>query len=641
MSKTILVAAFALFSSTAFAQVPQQPPIKAGFPLTLGGQGKVSTKPALADLKIAGDTAGVRSIVFGGNNGNLHVIHRTSPTTWAEAPGFPVAVGAKMFSSPAVGDLTGDGVPEIVVGYGDPFAGSLVGGVKAFRNNGALLWDHPSNDRDSNGSPDAVVGTPAIGDVDGDGQNDVVWGSTDYKVYFVTGSNGVNKPNWPRDVLDSVLSSPVLHDMDGDNRPEIIVGVDAHVDATFGTPNGGCLHVLSGSQPAIGTGFPANVGYPQNLAGFPKCVDQVIYTDPVVGDIDGDGRPDIVHGTGNFYTGATKAAYAWKCDGTAVSGWPVPLSGQTQFGSSLALANLDADAALEVVLTVDTTNQIYAINGNGTVMPGFPKAPLSFSGTTPNAGSPVVADVLGADSAPEILVPTNTDAAVLSAAGAQLTDGGTHTGAPSFYTTTALTNVSVADLDPGDGKIEVVAISAGPFPAATNTEINVWNPISRATSPLWGQYRQNERRTGVAPGTGPCRVYGACPAPPASPRFFTITPCRAADTRGSAGVPIGGPALGSGGLRDFALRGLCNVPTTAKALSLNVTVVFPTADGFVRFSPSCQMPTASTINFGPGQIRANNAVLQLGDSDGVLTANAFVTGSGSVHLLIDVNGYFE
>jgi hypothetical protein len=87
---------------------------------------------------------------------------------------------------------------------------------------------------------------------------------------------------------------------------------------------------------------------------------------------------------------------------------------------------------------------------------------------------------------------------------------------------------------------------------------------------------------------------------------------------------------GSGGLRDFVLRGQCSVPTTAKALSLNVTVVFPTGSGFVRFSPSTTMPTASTINFGPGQTRANNAVLQLGNSDGVLTANALVTGGGTV-----------
>jgi hypothetical protein len=114
------------------------------------------------------------------------------------------------------------------------------------------------------------------------------------------------------------------------------------------------------------------------------------------------------------------------------------------------------------------------------------------------------------------------------------------------------------------------------------------------------------------------------------------------DTRGTTGVPInGGGALASGGFRDFDLRNRCGVPGTAKALSLNITVVFPTSSGFVRFAPSCQMPTASTINFGPGQTRANNAVLQLGNSDGILTANAFVAGGGTVHLLVDVNGFFQ
>jgi len=69
--------------------------------------------------------------------------------------------------------------------------------------------------------------------------------------------------------------------------------------------------------------------------------------------------------------------------------------------------------------------------------------------------------------------------------------------------------------------------------------------------------------------------------------------------------------------------------------------VTPSNEGFVRFSPSCTPPLASTINFGVGQTRANNAVLLLGDTDGILTANAFVAGSGAVHLLIDINGYFQ
>jgi hypothetical protein len=84
---------------------------------------------------------------------------------------------------------------------------------------------------------------------------------------------------------------------------------------------------------------------------------------------------------------------------------------------------------------------------------------------------------------------------------------------------------------------------------------------------------------------------------------------------------------------------VCGVPATAKALSLNVTVTGPTNFGHVAFAPGC-VPGPSTINFGPGQTRANNAVLPIA-ADGRLTAGTFVLGGGSVHLILDVNGYFE
>jgi hypothetical protein len=50
------------------------------------------------------------------------------------------------------------------------------------------------------------------------------------------------------------------------------------------------------------------------------------------------------------------------------------------------------------------------------------------------------------------------------------------------------------------------------------------------------------------------------------------------------------------------------------------------------------MPT----NFAAGQTRANNAVLSLpGDGAGTLNVDPFVLGGGSVHLIVDVVGYFE
>lgn len=121
--------------------------------------------------------------------------------------------------------------------------------------------------------------------------------------------------------------------------------------------------------------------------------------------------------------------------------------------------------------------------------------------------------------------------------------------------------------------------------------------------------------------------------------FHTVDPCRVVDTRNPAGGR-GGPALVAGASRVFPVAGACGVPGTAWAVSLNVTVTQPTATGNVRLFPGgTPPPQASSVNYAAGATRANNAVAALG-SAGDLTALA-TQASGSVHLILDVNGYFE
>jgi PKD repeat protein len=126
---------------------------------------------------------------------------------------------------------------------------------------------------------------------------------------------------------------------------------------------------------------------------------------------------------------------------------------------------------------------------------------------------------------------------------------------------------------------------------------------------------------------------------PTPKQFYTITPCRLLDTRQTT-------ALASGTKLTFAAAGIsafaCGIPVTAKALSVNVTVVSPSGDGFVTLLPgNYPVPTASTINFGAGQTRTNSAVLPLSsDGSGTLAAQALVTGKGNLQLVVDVNGYF-
>jgi len=109
------------------------------------------------------------------------------------------------------------------------------------------------------------------------------------------------------------------------------------------------------------------------------------------------------------------------------------------------------------------------------------------------------------------------------------------------------------------------------------------------------------------------------------------------DTR----LPPDGPPLQPGEERTFTLAGLCGVPTGAVALSLNLTVTSPSAPGNLRlYPPEVPAPQASAINFAAGQTRANNAIVPAA-SDGSVAITVKNSSAGTVHLVLDVNGYFE
>ncbi|KAA0252292.1 MAG: hypothetical protein EDX89_19085 [Acidobacteria bacterium] len=126
--------------------------------------------------------------------------------------------------------------------------------------------------------------------------------------------------------------------------------------------------------------------------------------------------------------------------------------------------------------------------------------------------------------------------------------------------------------------------------------------------------------------------------PPAATRFHTLAPCRLFDSRWPAG-PLGAPAATGAAPRTVAHLGACGLPASARALSVNVTAVNPTADGFLTVHPADLPPPAtSTVNFRTGKVRANNAIV------GLSPAGAFVVRaglSGSVDVIVDVNGWFE
>jgi hypothetical protein len=116
-------------------------------------------------------------------------------------------------------------------------------------------------------------------------------------------------------------------------------------------------------------------------------------------------------------------------------------------------------------------------------------------------------------------------------------------------------------------------------------------------------------------------------------RFYAVPPCRVADTR--SGLP-----LGAGTERTLPVAGSCHIPSTARAVAVNLTVTQPTAPGFVTlFSAGGSLPSTSSINYRVGQTRANNGVFGLG-TGGALIARCG-QASGTTHFILDVYGYFE
>jgi hypothetical protein len=145
-------------------------------------------------------------------------------------------------------------------------------------------------------------------------------------------------------------------------------------------------------------------------------------------------------------------------------------------------------------------------------------------------------------------------------------------------------------------------------------------------------------------------------------QFYSVTPCRIADTRGTNGVN-GGPVLSHGAVRSFAVYTApanCGLPAdgSVKAVTLNVTVVNPTSLGHLTAYPYCVgtptfcnsfqpggwIPVVSTINYNAGEpALGNGAIVPItNDASFQISVLPVLAGAGNtVHAIIDITGYFK
>lgn len=453
-------------------------PLRPNGILDLPGHGPIKySPPTLVDLN--GD--GKLNVLVGTDDGKVVATHFEGGRIlllWSydtsQALGGPTAIRGAI----SVADLNGDGKMEVVVPVGEVFpetpgmpGRNTMGGIVVLDRNGRKLWhyvtyDHTGTNLRPDGYSDGVVGAPALGDLDNDGFLEIVFGSFDHRVY-VFRHDGMLMPGWPQFVRDTVWTSPALADLDNDGLLEIIIGVDTHVEGPpFNTPNGGAIYVYR----ADGSLYP----------GWPQFIHQVIFSSPAVGDLDGDGRLEIVHGTGDFFRDHIDAGhriYVWNPDGTLK--WSARTDGFVH--SSPALADLTGDGKLEVVAYGAGGKRVYVWRHNGSEL--WSRVPENFQGNAnpvPLIGSPIVA----AYTTNQLMVYANVlwDSVILDGRnGTQLTaqrfPGDPRPAYVSGYTT-ADNAAAVGDID-GDGKLELVLASANN--SGRQAQIVYWRLPAAAT----------------------------------------------------------------------------------------------------------------------------------------------------------------
>ncbi len=223
------------------------------------------TTIAIGDLNGDGNV----ELVAPGRNGRLYVYRGDGQDTGDGTPILWTSDLVGPAAEPALADLTGDGLAEIIV--------SGRHGTFAFRHDGLLLWENPDV-VSYYANEDLGWGGPTVANLDADPEPELVIAASEDALYVLdhTGAIEWSEPIgvWP--------TVPVLADITGDGRLNIIVAQRWELRV---------YDYLNGSGELAWT-------YVQT-----DTTNQVrpgVFGAPAVADLTGDGRPEIIINWGHI-----------------------------------------------------------------------------------------------------------------------------------------------------------------------------------------------------------------------------------------------------------------------------------------------------------------------------------------------------
>ncbi|MDP9402319.1 MAG: VCBS repeat-containing protein, partial [Actinomycetota bacterium] len=442
----------------------------------LPGAAVRESSPLAVDL----DGGGL-DVVFGAHDGKVYALHGSDGSG---VGGWPRQTSHAINSSPAAADTDGDSRPEVFVGSGVGSHGQCSGGAMySFEHDGNQRFRFQGSDQTC--PSQAIHSSPALGDINRDSSSDVTFGALGLQMYSLSQSGTLN-PGWPYYTDDTVFSTPALADVNGDGQTDVIVGGDS----TPGPPidhRGGLVRAISGGG--------------QTLWEF--RVNEIVRSSPAVGDIDGDGRPEIVFGTGDFWVrqagGASDATKVFALNPNGSLKWVRETGGYTL--ASPTLADIDGNGVLDVAIgTFEGPNpgRVFALRGgDGADLPNYPRA----SGGGVVLGSISTADLDG-DGGQDLLVPTGAAVFAYSGKTGQRLFG-LEEGKVAFQNSPL-----VADVD-GNGLLDIIAVGTRPNGSGVAVRYEMAaSDNARLGATAWPTFHHDARRTGAV--TAPPLTQNQC-----------------------------------------------------------------------------------------------------------------------------------